>query len=210
MLTNKSGHYKPGERACLKMMEALLDKGVVLDEVMFTFIDQDGEHTNHPSAMEFLKSLREKYNIKPTPKPTPRKSTPRGSDTSTEARRSSGQFPRRYRRVSQILLKPPRHTSTDSDSLNSSNEVYQMSIGERTAETRDDETHRHGKHRHKRRGVPNKDTSSTSHSTRTPQRRRRDPNRRERHAARVAGARPQSGRARRPVRRYNREIRNRA
>ena len=45
VLTNKSGHYKPGELPSLKILELLLDKGFKLENIKFVFVAKDNQKT---------------------------------------------------------------------------------------------------------------------------------------------------------------------
>ena len=52
VLTNKSGHYKPGELPSLKILELLLDKGFKLENIKFVFVAKDNQKTEvwHPAV----------------------------------------------------------------------------------------------------------------------------------------------------------------
>lgn len=60
VLTNKSGHYKPGEEATLKMLEELAARGMDLSDVIFHFVDKRGESQRH-NTLDLLKTLQEKH-----------------------------------------------------------------------------------------------------------------------------------------------------
>ena len=61
VITNKSGHYKPGELPTLKMLELLLANNVDLSSVKCIFIDEHAQKHEHADSMEFLRGLRQKF-----------------------------------------------------------------------------------------------------------------------------------------------------